>query len=170
MATNFSIFLLSQMPLSRLVSLRRRFTVLRWDPSRFLGGETVNTGQKWTTVCVQWSLVGEARAGLRCNNSKPTFQKALGFRRKLLLFGVGAFILRCYNETNEIHVFFLHFMVINKKRFHIILESLLCSATCLIAFCTHHKNKWSKLLCAVTGSWMLVCISQTTVVITLTHS
>lgn len=68
-----------------------------------------------TTACVQRSLIGEARAGLRCNNGKPTFQKTLGFRRKLLLCGVGAFILRCYNETNGINVFSLHFMIINKN-------------------------------------------------------
>lgn len=67
---------------------------------------------------------------MRCNNGKPTFQKALGFH-DLLLFGVGAFILRCYNETNGIHVcFFLAFYDINKM-FHIIFELILL---CVVAF------------------------------------
>lgn len=44
----------------------------------FVGILPIDTGHTWPTVCVQWSLIGEARAGLRCNNGKPTFQKALG--------------------------------------------------------------------------------------------
>ena len=69
---------------------------------------------------------------MRCNNGKPTFQKALGFH-ELLLFGVGAFILRCYKETNGIHVFSpLRFMIINKM-FHIIFELSLLSVVALMS-------------------------------------
>lgn len=47
-------------------------------PGPFTCVGTGSVGRTQPRRCVWW-LIGEARAGLRCNNSKPTFQKALGF-------------------------------------------------------------------------------------------
>lgn len=69
-----------------LCLLRMRLTVLCWDSYYFffwgVGGRL--TLDIRDLVCVQWSLTGAARAGLRCNNGKPTFQKALGFHDKIV--------------------------------------------------------------------------------------
>lgn len=68
------------------------------------------------------------------------------FTENVLLFGVGAFILRCYNDKWNYCFFFLHFMDINKM-FRIILG--------VIMFCVHvetvYRGKnWPKVfLCSV---------------------
>lgn len=48
-----------------------------WIP-RYVGGELTLDSCDLQSV-YSWSLIGAARAGLRCNNGKPTFQKALRF-------------------------------------------------------------------------------------------
>lgn len=126
------------MPLSRSVSLRKRSVVLCWDPSHCVWGEG-----HWHDKCdLQYVysdlLIGEARAGLRCNNGKPTFQKALTyFMEKLLLFDVGAFILKkkAIMKQMELMFSFLRFMIINKKCFIQYWIYFLYGMICLILFC-----------------------------------
>lgn len=92
--TTFSIFHISQMPPSSCVSPKNEAHCSRCrDTSCYFwwggpGGKGANgrPADMLDLVFVQWSLTGAARAGLRCNNGKPTFQKQPWvFMVKLLL-------------------------------------------------------------------------------------